>query len=104
MNKRLVILSLLGLASFAASTAGMAAQEAVRELGQPDFHGFTPNRLDARGLAYSWGVAIDTSRSPNGIWVLPASLCNPMGVAVGPGDELFVSDAAVSRVVVFELP
>jgi sugar lactone lactonase YvrE len=33
----------------------------------------------------------------------PASICNPRGVAAG-GDELFVSDAATSRVVVFELP
>jgi sugar lactone lactonase YvrE len=73
MSKRLLALSLLGLASFAASTASaasVAAQEAVRELGQPDFQSFTPNRLDARGLAYPWGVAIDRSRSPNGIWVL----------------------------------
>jgi sugar lactone lactonase YvrE len=35
----------------------------------------------------------------------PASICNAMGLAVGPDeDELFVSDAGANRVVVFELP
>jgi sugar lactone lactonase YvrE len=69
MNHRLLVLSLsLGLAL---PTAGVcAAQEAVRELGQPDFRGFLANRLDARGMAQPWGVAIDSSRSPHGLWVL----------------------------------
>jgi hypothetical protein len=34
----------------------------------------------------------------------PASICVAAGVAVGPGDELFVSDAGVDRVVVFDNP
>jgi len=33
-----------------------------------------------------------------------ASLCSPSGLAVGPHDELFVSDAGVNRVVVFDNP
>jgi sugar lactone lactonase YvrE len=69
MNSRLVVLS-LGLASL---TAGVcAAAEASREVGQPDFRSFLPNRIDARGMAQPWGVAVDTSRSPHGLWVLDA--------------------------------
>ena len=71
MNHRLPILMLslsLGL-----PTAGLGAGvEAVHELGQPDFRSFIPNRLDARGMAQPRGVAVDTSRSPNGLWVLDA--------------------------------
>src|SRR4051812_11542802 len=74
MSKRLPVLSLLVLAALAAAAVpATAAEEAVRELGQPDFQSFTPNRLDARGLYQPWGVAIDTSRAPNGIWVLDAN-------------------------------
>jgi sugar lactone lactonase YvrE len=43
---------------------------AVRELGQPDFTHFLPNRVDGRGLAIPSAVAFDRSRDPNGIWVL----------------------------------
>lgn len=72
MNHRLLVLSLsLGLAL---PTAGFCASaEAVRELGQPDFRGFMANRLDARGLAGVWGIAIDRSRNPNGLWVVDTS-------------------------------
>jgi sugar lactone lactonase YvrE len=70
MNRPLAVLSFLLVLL---PGAVHADQEAVRELGQPDFHGFAQNRVDARGLAYPWGVAIDTSRSPNGIWVLDSS-------------------------------
>jgi sugar lactone lactonase YvrE len=74
MNRRLLVLSLsLVLASLTAANAANAAEQAVRELGQPDFFGFMPNRVDGRGLAQPWGVAVDTSRSPNGLWVLDAS-------------------------------
>lgn len=71
MSKSLSTLSLLALVLVAVPVA--AAEEAVRELGQPDFQGFTPNRLDARGLYQPWGVAVDTSRDPNGIWVLDSN-------------------------------
>lgn len=71
MNSKLLALSLsLVLASSASEVH--AAQEAVRELGQPSFRGFMPNRLDARGLSQTWGVAVDASRSPNGLWVVDA--------------------------------
>lgn len=73
MSKRLPALSLLALITAVPATPVIAAEEAVRELGQPDFKSFTPNRLDARGLYQPWGVAVDTSRSPNGIWVLDAN-------------------------------
>lgn len=53
--------------------ATVRAQDAVRELGQLDFQHFTQNRLDARGLSAPWGVAVDKSRSPNGLWVLDAT-------------------------------
>jgi hypothetical protein len=33
-----------------------------------------------------------------------ATLCGVLGLAVGPGDELFVSDPGTNRVVVFERP
>jgi hypothetical protein len=33
-----------------------------------------------------------------------ASLCDARGVAVGPGGEIFVSDAGTNRVVVFDNP
>ncbi|HEX3128004.1 MAG TPA: NHL repeat-containing protein [Thermoanaerobaculia bacterium] len=71
MKKNLPALSLLGLILVAVPMA--VAEEAVRELGQPDFRGFMPNRLDARGLYQPWGVAIDRSRAPNGIWVVDAN-------------------------------
>ena len=45
---------------------------AVREVGQPDFAGLVPNRLDARGIDNPSGVAIDRSRMSNGIWVVDA--------------------------------
>jgi sugar lactone lactonase YvrE len=67
MSSKLPVLSLLALLAAVPATA---ADEAVRELGQPDFRGFMANRLDSRGLFYPWGVAIDASRSPNGIWIL----------------------------------
>lgn len=73
MIKRLPVLPLLVLITAVPATPVIAAEEAVRELGQPDFKSFTPNRLDARGLYQPWGVAVDTSRSPNGIWVLDAN-------------------------------
>jgi sugar lactone lactonase YvrE len=33
-----------------------------------------------------------------------ASLCSPTGLAVGPGNELFVSDAGTNRIMVFDNP
>lgn len=69
MNKRFILIAIVALLF----TADLCrAQEAVRELGQPNFRSFMANRVDARGLAQPWGVAIDASRSPNGIWVLDA--------------------------------
>jgi NHL repeat len=72
MSKRLPVLSLLAL-SFCAAAPAVAAEEAVRELGQPDLDSFASNRVDVRGLYQPWGVAVDTSRSPNGIWVVDAN-------------------------------
>jgi sugar lactone lactonase YvrE len=46
-------------------------------------------------IGYSTGLPEGTGR---------ASLCGPAGLAVGPGDELFVSDSGANRVVVFENP
>lgn len=66
-------LSLLSFALLSLAAGELhAAGEAVRELGQPSFRAFMPNRLDARGLSQTWGVAVDTSRTPNGLWVLDA--------------------------------
>jgi sugar lactone lactonase YvrE len=70
MRKRLSALCLLALL---AAVPLAAAEEAVRELGQPDFRGFMANRLDNRGLFHPWGVAVDASRSPNGIWIVDAN-------------------------------
>lgn len=70
MKKTLPALSLLALL---AAVPAVAAEEAVRELGQHDFQRFTANRLDNRGLSDPWGVAIDASRSPNGIWIVDAN-------------------------------
>ncbi len=68
MKKRL----LFGLLGFTLFSIGASAQEAVRVLGQPDLDSYIPNRVDARGLSQPWGVAIDRSRTPNGIWVVDA--------------------------------
>ncbi|HEV2854026.1 MAG TPA: NHL repeat-containing protein [Thermoanaerobaculia bacterium] len=70
MNLRCLVLSLSLILSSAVQLH--AAEEAVRELGQPSFRGFMPNRLDARGLSQPWGVAVDTSRTPDGLWVVDA--------------------------------
>ncbi len=68
--RRLSVLLALVLGTLAGAAR---AQEATRVLGQPDFKHFVPNRLDDRGLSSPWGVAIDRSRNPNGLWVLDAS-------------------------------
>ena len=100
MNGRLLVLSL----SLVFAPLAATAEEAVRELGQADFSGFMPNRVDGRGLAQPWGVAVDTSRSPNGLWVLDASNNRVLGwrdvttlhdgkradVVIGQPDELSV--------------
>ena len=102
MNRRLLVFSLSLLLT--AVTAANAAQEAVRELGQPDFFHSMPNRVDGRGLAQPWGVAVDTSRSPNGLWVLDASNNRVLGwrdvatlrdgqradIVIGQPDELSI--------------
>ena len=73
MNHRLQVLSLSLILALASPIAGFGAStEAAHVLGQPDFHSFTANRLDARGLAGVWGIAIDHSRNPNGLWVVDA--------------------------------
>src|SRR5437763_12988874 len=71
MNHRLLVLVLSF--SLGSPIAGHGAGvEAIHELGQPDFRSFMANRLDARGMSQPWAVAVDASRSPNGLWVLDA--------------------------------
>jgi sugar lactone lactonase YvrE len=80
MNSRRRLLTLSLSLGLALPTAGVCAgAEAVRELGQPDFYRLTPNRVDARGLAAPWGVAVDTSRSPHGLWVVDAGNSRVLG-------------------------
>ncbi len=73
MNHWLRVLSISLSLALTSPIAGFGASaDAVRVLGQPDFHSFMANRLDARGLAGPWGIAIDHSRNPNGLWVVDA--------------------------------
>ncbi|HET9765580.1 MAG TPA: hypothetical protein VFS60_01960, partial [Thermoanaerobaculia bacterium] len=52
---------------------------AVRELGQPDFTHFLPNRVDGRGLTAPTAVAFDRSRTPHGVWVLDTNNNRALG-------------------------
>ena len=168
MSSRILVFSLsLVLGSLIAGTADVhAAGEAVRELGQPSFRAFMPNRLDARGLSQPWGerplspgahsrqlidlstieenyyftpygLATDSASriyltAGNHVYRFPrnggspslrlgepcvigystgvpealarAALCGATGLAVGPGGDLFVSDAGAHRIVVFDIP
>jgi hypothetical protein len=90
MNHRLLVL-VLSL-SLGSPIAGLCAGvEAVHELGQPDFRSFMANRIDARGMEFHWGVAVDASRSPNGLWVLDAGNNRVLGWrdVTGKGAKLF---------------
>ena len=92
VSNLLLIVAALAIGVVTISDASAAAV-AHRELGQPDFEKNAPNRLDASGLSepepiapgpivspapYFPDVAIDTSVTPNRIYVpetAPANLC-----------------------------
>lgn len=70
----------LALLAFALATGVHAASlPAMRELGQPDFTHYLPNRVDGRGVTAPSAVAVDTSRTPSGLWLLDTNNNRALG-------------------------
>lgn len=67
------------LTSLVATAAHAVSLPALRELGQPDFTHYLANRVDGRGVAAPSAVAVDRSRTPNGLWVLDTNNDRALG-------------------------
>lgn len=67
------------LAFVLAAGADAVTLPALRELGQPDFTHYLPNRVDGRGVTAPSAVAVDRSRTPNGLWVLDTNNNRALG-------------------------
>lgn len=78
--------------------AGALASDAIADvvLGQSDMSNNGVNRIDTRGLANPWGLAVDRSSTPNRLYVADSGNHRVLG---WPNAQAFLSGAAATLVI-----